>query len=31
MTREEISVLSNHWLAYSSFDAPNLVWMYPEK
>lgn len=31
MTREEISVLSNHWLAYSSFDTPNLVWMYPEK
>ena len=31
MTQEEISILSNHWLAYSSFDAPNLVWMYPEK
>lgn len=31
MTQEEIDVLSNHWLAYSSFDAPDVVCMYPEK
>lgn len=23
--------LANHWIAYSSFDVPDFVWMYPEK
>lgn len=23
--------LADHWIAYSSFDAPDFVWMYPEK
>lgn len=31
MSKDEIDVLSNHWIAYSSFDAPDFVWMYPEK
>lgn len=31
MSAEEIDILSNHWIAYSSFDAPTLIWIYPEK
>ena len=31
MTQEDIIMLSKHWIAYSSFDAPKYVWMYPEK
>jgi hypothetical protein len=28
---EKQKLLAEHWLAYSSFDAPDVVWMYPEK
>lgn len=31
MTLEEIKIMSKHWIAYSTFDAPSAVWMYPEK
>lgn len=31
MSLEEIDILSKHWVAYSSFDAPTAVWMYPER
>lgn len=31
MSKEEIEILSKHWIAYSSFDAPEYVWMYPER
>lgn len=27
----ERSFLSQHWLSYSTFDAPDVVWMYPER
>lgn len=27
----ERDIITNHWIAYSSFDAPDSVWMYPEK
>lgn len=31
LTPEETIFISKHWIAYSSFDAPEYVWMYPEK
>lgn len=31
MTAEEIKIMSEHWIALSTFDAPYDVWMYPEK
>lgn len=31
MSNEEIEMMSEHWIAYSSFDAPDVVFMYPEK
>lgn len=31
MTKEEIEIMSEHWIALSTFDAPDNVWMYPEK
>lgn len=31
MSNEEIDIQAKHWIAYSSFDAPECVWMYPEK
>ncbi len=30
-TEIEHKLLSKHWIAYSSFDAPESVWMYPER
>ncbi len=31
MTPTDIEIQSKHWIAYSSFDAPKCVWMYPER
>ena len=31
MTKEEIETQAKHWIGYSSFDAPECVWMYPER
>lgn len=31
MSEKDKDILSIHWIAYSSFDVPDLVWMYPEK
>ena len=31
MTIEEIEIQAKHWIGYSSFDAPECVWMYPER
>lgn len=31
MSSEEIELQSKHWIAYSSFDAPECVTMYPER
>lgn len=31
MTLDEIKIMAKHWIAYSTFDAPSAVWMYPEK
>lgn len=31
MSDEEINIQAKHWIAYSTFDAPKYVWMYPEK
>ncbi len=31
MSNEEIDIQARHWIAYSTFDAPEYVWMYPEK
>lgn len=31
MSDNDIDIQSKHWIAYSSFDAPQCVWMYPEK
>lgn len=31
MTVEEIRIMSEHWVALSTFDAPDIVFMYPEK
>ncbi len=31
MSAEDIKIQADHWIAYSTFDAPDLVWMYPEK
>ena len=31
MSRQEIDIQAKHWIAYSTFDAPEFVWMYPEK
>lgn len=30
-TPTESDIISKHWIAFSSFDAPNSIWMYPEK
>lgn len=30
MSTEEISILSRHWIAYSTFDAPECTWYHPE-
>lgn len=27
----ERDIITNHWIAFSSFEAPDSVWMYPEK
>lgn len=31
MSQQEIDIQAKHWIAYSTFDAPEFVWMYPEK
>lgn len=31
MAIEEIETQAKHWIGYSSFDAPECVWMYPER
>lgn len=31
MPTEDIEIQTKHWIAYSSFDAPELIWMYPER
>lgn len=31
MPLDNIEIQSKHWIAYSTFDAPECVWMYPEK
>ena len=31
MSKSEIDIQEKHWIAYSTFDAPESVWMYPEK
>lgn len=31
MTDEEIEIQAEHWIAYSTFDAPECVMIYPEK
>ena len=31
LTSSEDDFLAKHWIAYSTFDAPAFVWMYPEK
>jgi hypothetical protein len=31
MSDNDIEIQSKHWIAYSSFDAPQFVLMYPEK
>ena len=31
MLDEEIEIMAKHWIAYSTFDAPAVVWVYPEK
>lgn len=28
---EERDIITNHWIAFSSFESPDSVWMYPEK
>lgn len=30
-TKQEAILLEKHWIAYSSFDVPNDIWMYPNK
>ncbi|WP_099463086.1 DUF2971 domain-containing protein [Parabacteroides provencensis] len=30
-TEQEHQLLAKHWVAYSSFDAPETIWMYPER
>lgn len=30
-TEQEHYLLAKHWIAYSSFDAPKTIWMYPNK
>ena len=31
MTIEEIETLAKHWIGYSTYDAPENVWIYPER
>lgn len=31
LNEQQKRFLADHWIAYSSFDAPDFVWMYPEK
>lgn len=31
MTIEEIETQAKHWIGYSTFDAPEFVWIYPER
>lgn len=31
MSDEEIEIMAKHWIAYSTFGAPDVVWTYPEK
>lgn len=31
MSDEEIEIQAKHWIAYSSFDAPEVVFIYPER
>lgn len=31
LSSEQQSLLSKHWIAYSPFEAPLDVWMYPEE
>lgn len=31
MSEYEIKMQAEHWIAYSTFDAPETVWMYPER
>lgn len=31
MSPDDREIQSKHWIAYSTFDAPEYVWMYPEK
>ncbi|WP_319505800.1 DUF2971 domain-containing protein [Bacteroides graminisolvens] len=31
MSNEEINIQAKHWIAHSLFDAPECVWVYPEK
>lgn len=30
-TKDEEKFVAEHWIAYSTFDAPEFVWMYPNK
>lgn len=31
LSREESEIQAKHWIAYSTFDAPECVWMYPDR
>lgn len=31
MSLEEIDIVSKHWIGYSIFTSPEVVWMYPER
>lgn len=31
LKEQQKKFLADHWIAYSSFDAPDFVWMYPER
>lgn len=31
MTSEEVKTQAKHWIGFSSFDAPEYTWMYPER
>ena len=31
MSLEEIDMLSKHWIGYSIYTSPEVVWMYPER
>ena len=31
MTKEEIETQAKHWIGFSPYDAPEYVWIYPER